>query len=492
MEFERDTSSNFSNDTNNNQSIEADNINTQSKSDAPSENVQQNTFSRIYTPTAQGYINHTSNQRGGYSENANMYSSYSSTPYGNTAGNIKKAPKQRLLIASVIVSAVVSVALLASVFLNFSLLAKVNHEISESKETLPENEIDNIFGTNSENNQLGISGSNSNKPSAEENKQQAINGEALSISSVVSLVENAVVEITTEHVVKDAFFSQYVSSGAGSGVIISSSGYVITNHHVIDGASSITVRLKNGKEYQASLIGSDAGADIAVIKITPKEDDELTVAKLGNSDNLLTGEEIIIIGNPLGSLGGTVTNGIISALDREITIDGENMTLLQTNAAVNPGNSGGGMFNLYGELVGVVNAKSSGSDIEGLGFAIPINTASDVSKQLMEYGYVKGRIDHGLSLIDIDDIYDAMQYRVNSLGVYVYESKYTDEIKNGDRIAYVNDIEVSTSAEIKAALKDCKVGDVVDITVVRGGKLVDTKLKLHEYVPTDSGDVSFQ
>ncbi len=491
MEYEN-IHNNFSNDADNSKSIKSDNVDNQKpQAEEQTNNFQQNTFSRVYTPTAQGYTNYTSNQRG-YSENTNMYSSYSSTPYGNAEGNIRKAPKQRLLTASVIVSAVVSVALIASVFLNFSLLARKDNVISNPKETVSKSDINNIFGTNSTNGSNSTDGTPVGDTSLDSDAKQEHAGEALSISTVVSLVENSVVEITTEHVVKDAFFSQYVSSGAGSGVIISTSGYIITNHHVIDEATSIIVRLKNGKEYSASLVGSDAGADIAVIKITPKDGEELTVAKLGNSDNLLTGEEIIIIGNPLGSLGGTVTNGIISALDREITIDGENMTLLQTNAAVNPGNSGGGMFNLYGELVGVVNAKSSGSDIEGLGFAIPINTASDIAKQLMEYGYVKGRIDHGLSLIDIDDIYEAMQYRVNSLGVYVYESKYTDEIKNGDRVAYVNDIEVSTSAEIKAALKDCKVGDVVDITIVRGGKLVDTKLKLHEYVPTDNGDVSFQ
>ena len=168
------------------------------------------------------------------------------------------------------------------------------------------------------------------------------------------------------------------------------------------------------------------------------------------------------------------------------------MTLIQTNAAVNPGNSGGGMFNLYGELVGIVNAKSSGTDVEGLGFAIPIDSAYEVVLQLMDYGYVRGRIDHGLQLIDINDLFTAASYRVNSLGVYVYESKYTDEIKNGDRIASINGTEVSTSAGVKEALAGCSVGDTVDVTVARGGRFIDVKLTLREYVPENASEVTFE
>ncbi|MBR6602629.1 MAG: trypsin-like peptidase domain-containing protein, partial [Clostridia bacterium] len=237
-------------------------------------------------------------------------------------------------------------------------------------------------------------------------------GELMSKHQVVALVKDSVVEITTEQVVNGHSFYQYVQSGAGSGVIIAKEGHVITNNHVIDGASKITVRLTNGNEYEAKLIGTDASSDIAILKINA--DEELTVATLGTSAKLSVAEEVIVIGNPLGELGGTVTNGIVSALAREINIDGEKMTLIQTNAAVNPGNSGGGMFNLYGELVGIVNAKSSGSDVEGLGFAIPIDTAYDIVLQLMDYGYVRGRVDHGLELIDIGDLFTAASYRVST------------------------------------------------------------------------------
>ncbi len=315
-------------------------------------------------------------------------------------------------------------------------------------------------------------------------------GELMSKHQVVALVKDSVVEITTEKVVNGHSFYQYVQSGAGSGVIIAKEGHVITNNHVIAGASKITVRLTNGNEYEAKLIGTDASSDIAILKIKPEE--ELTVATLGTSAKLSVAEEVIVIGNPLGELGGTVTNGIVSALAREINIDGEKMTLIQTNAAVNPGNSGGGMFNLYGELVGIVNAKSSGSDVEGLGFAIPIDTAYDIVLQLMDYGYVRGRVDHGLELIDIGDLFTAASYRVSSLGVYVYESKYTDEIKNGDRIVSINGKEVSTSAGVKEALYGCSVGDTVKVTVARNGKFVDADLTLREYIPENANEVSFE
>ena len=202
----------------------------------------------------------------------------------------------------------------------------------------------------------------------------------LSISEVVELVADTVVEITTTNLVTDRFYGQYVTSGAGSGVIISENGYIITNHHVIDGARSITVRLTDGSEFSAALVGSDADKDVAVIKISANG---LNAAVLGSSASLVVGQEVVAIGNPLGSLGGTVTDGIISALDRTVVVDGHQMTLMQTNAAINPGNSGGGLFNRAGELIGIVNAKQSDTGIEGLGFAIPIDIAWETAEAIV-------------------------------------------------------------------------------------------------------------
>lgn len=310
-------------------------------------------------------------------------------------------------------------------------------------------------------------------------------GSTMSMAAVVAAVKDSVVEITTETVVMGSRFSQYVASGAGSGVVIAKEGYVITNHHVIADANNITVRTTDGKEYKASLVGSDVSSDVAVIKIEPET--ELTVAVLGDSSKLMVGETALAIGNPLGSLGGTVTSGIISALDRELEIDGESMRLLQTNAAVNPGNSGGGLFNMAGQLIGIVNAKSSGEDVEGLGFAIPVNTAEEIAAQLMEYGYVRGRVDIGLSMIDISSIFDLMAYGLSSPGVYVLESPYNDQIHSGDRIQTVNGVAVSTAAEVKAAYRDCAVGDVITVSIVRGRQVLEVQITLREYVPNSTG-----
>lgn len=201
----------------------------------------------------------------------------------------------------------------------------------------------------------------------------------LTVAQVVDLVADTVVEITTTNVVTDIFYGQYVTSGAGSGVIITENGYIITNYHVIDGARSVTVRLTDGSEFDADIVGGDQSTDVAVLKINATG---LNAAVLGSSRSLVVGQEVVAIGNPLGSLGGTVTDGIISALDRSVVVDGHRMTLMQTNAAINPGNSGGGLFNRAGELIGIVNAKQSNTGIEGLGFAIPIDIAWESVKTI--------------------------------------------------------------------------------------------------------------
>ena len=173
--------------------------------------------------------------------------------------------------------------------------------------------------------------------------------DALSVTEIASKVGPSVVEVTTEAVTTNAFFGQYVQSGAGSGVIITEDGYIITNNHVVSGASQVTVRTSDGTEYPATVVGADSKTDIAVLKI---EATGLTPAVVGDSDSLQVGEFTLAVGNPLGELGGTVTDGIISALDREVTVENQTMNLLQTNAAVSPGNSGGPLVDAGGRLVG--------------------------------------------------------------------------------------------------------------------------------------------
>lgn len=296
--------------------------------------------------------------------------------------------------------------------------------------------------------------------------------EALTIEQVVDLVADSVVEITTEVTVTGTRMTQYISEGAGSGVIVSSDGYIVTNAHVIEDASKITVTLKDGTSYEAAIVGSDSKTDIAVLKI---DADGLTPVIYGSSADISVGDTAIVIGNPLGQLGGTVTTGIISALDREITIDDEVMTLLQTDAAVNPGNSGGGLFNIYGELVGIVNAKSSGEDVEGLGFAIPIDLVKSVIEDIIEYGYVTGRVDIGLTFIDITDSFTAMSYRVSEYGVYILK---VEEGSNAEKegltagliVTAVNGTAIESVSDINAVTSKLSIGDTLSVTVQNGSK----------------------
>ncbi len=309
---------------------------------------------------------------------------------------------------------------------------------------------------------------------------------ALTVPEVAALVEDSVVEITTEQIVTGSFMQQYISEGAGSGVIITADGYIVTNHHVIDGATNINVRLANGTEYAAKLIGSDAKSDLAVIKV---EATELKPAAYGKSSELNVGETVVAVGNPLGKLGGTVTSGIISALDREITIDNTTMRLLQTDTAINPGNSGGGMFNTSGQLVGIVNAKSAGEEIEGLGFAIPMDTAAKVIEDLLKVGYVTGRVDPGFTFVEVNDAMTAMMYRVSEMGLYI-SAVGTDSdaakasFQSGDYVVSVEGTKVSTEAEANAVIDQKKVGETLTMVIKRNGKEQTMTLTLSEYTPS--------
>lgn len=305
------------------------------------------------------------------------------------------------------------------------------------------------------------------------------------IADISKKVSPSVVEITTEVAQSGGFMSQYITEGAGSGVIVSADGYIVTNNHVIEDAKKITVILDNGESYSAKLVGTDEITDIAVIKI---EVSGLIPAVYGKSEDLRVGDFALAVGNPLGELGGTVTDGIISALEREVVIDSVTMTLLQTNAAINPGNSGGGLFNASGELVGIVNAKAAGEDIEGLGFAIPIDIAKPVIEDLITYGYVTGRVQAGIQILDVLDYATAFQYRVNKLGPYIYSvSENSDAeragLKQGDLVMKINDTLVYESADILAIFTDCETGDTVTITVERGGEEIDIQLTFTEYKP---------
>ena len=319
-------------------------------------------------------------------------------------------------------------------------------------------------------------------------------GSSLTTEQVADLVSPSVVVITTEQVVYSqwSWYGQnQVESGAGSGVIISSDGYILTCAHVVDGASNITVTINN-KDYTATLVGEDTTSDIAVIKI---DANGLTPATVGDSDSLKVGQNVMAVGNPLGELGGTVTGGMISALNRSVTIQGSSsvntMSLIQMDASVSPGNSGGGLFNMNGELVGIVNAKSSSSDAEGLGFAIPINDAIKVAQELLENGYVTGRPYLGITYLAVTDAQTASQLGVNAYGVYVVEvvkggPAEKAGLQAGDRIVSVDGTEIASKDDLGTLMQKHAAGDTLSITIARDGQMQTVNVTLGEKTASNS------
>ncbi len=305
------------------------------------------------------------------------------------------------------------------------------------------------------------------------------------IEEVVAKVKDSVVEITTEVTKYGTFYGQYVAQGAGSGVIISNDGYIITNNHVIEDATSIKVTLTDGNKYDATLVGTDAELDVALLKI---DADNLTVAVLGSSSELNVGETSIVIGNPLGQLGGTVTHGIISALNRSIKLDGKTMELLQTDAAINPGNSGGGLFDSDGNLVGIVVAKSTnssdGTSLEGLGFAIPIDNVKKILGDLKTKGYV-GRAVLGITAVDVFDDTTAARYNVTKQGVYVYSVTAGGAAEKaglmvGDCILKFDGVELTSKEVLSSEISKHSAGDKVNLTIYRDGKEHEIEVVLTE------------
>ena len=254
---------------------------------------------------------------------------------------------------------------------------------------------------------------------------------------------------------------------------------------MVAGASNITVTIGDD-DYTATVVGEDSTSDVAVLKI---DANGLTPAVVGDSDTLTVGDNVLAVGNPLGELGGTVTSGIVSALNRSVSIQSSGsvntMSLIQMDASVSPGNSGGGLFNMNGELVGVVNAKSSDSDAEGLGFAIPINDAMKVAQDLLENGYVTGRPYMGITYLAVTDAQTAQQLGVNAYGIYVADvvkGGPADKagLKVGDRIVSIDGTEVAQKTDLGTIIQQHSAGDTLSITVARGGQMQTVSLTLGE------------
>jgi len=263
----------------------------------------------------------------------------------------------------------------------------------------------------------------------------------------------------------------------GTGIIMSADGYILTNAHVVEGATQITVTLTEGTEYPATVIGSDENTDIAVVKINATG---LPAAEFGDSTQLVTGEDAIVIGNPLGqTFADTMTQGIISSTERQVSIGGHRMTLIQIDAAVNPGNSGGPLFNSRGQVVGVVNAKISTEDVEGIGFAIPSDIALTVAEDLIRYGYVASRPMLGISVQSVTEE-QAQMYGLEP-GVTVKSidpgsAAAKAGMQLGDKIVAYNGTAVSTAEDLNFLKEKDKVGDTATVTVERNGQKVDLQI----------------
>ena len=298
---------------------------------------------------------------------------------------------------------------------------------------------------------------------------------AMSLSDLYALACQQVVGITTE-VTYQNFFGQTSSAAvSGSGFILSSDGYILTNYHVIEyahkGGYAVTVMLHDGTRYEASIVGTEESNDIAVLKI---EATGLSPAVLGDSDAIAVGDEVHAVGNPLGELEFSMTNGHVSALDRVITTDANSdpISMFQIDAAVNSGNSGGPVYNARGEVIGVVTAKYSDTGVEGLGFAIPINDAARIAGDLITKGYVTGKAYMGVTL----ETSEQYQWYANYIGlpagapVHEVEKGSCAEkagVQAKDIITRVGDYEVSSVSSLRQALKQYSAGDTVELEVYR-------------------------
>lgn len=407
-------------------------------------------------------------------QNPNPYNSADNTDYTGYTGYTKppkppKKPRRKLSGTEWALIAVggVSVVLLITVIVLFASLGAK----TDKQPIVQDGQVENIPETEENNEQ--DSDENVNLPTLE---TQPPSTDAMTIPQVYEKVKDSVVGI-----IVTTAGNATVAQGSGTGIILSEDGYISTNAHVVDGATAIKVVLANEKEYQAELIGADSRTDIAVIKI---DETGLSPAEFGDSDSLVVGETVIAIGNPYGlELAGTVTSGIVSALNRQIVIESFYMTLIQTDASINPGNSGGPLVNTYGQVIGITSSKIVESGYEGIGFAIPMSGATKIIEELIQHGYIKNRPFIGITGSDIDKNY-AQIYSIPE-GVYVEyvdpeSDAYKKGLKHGDIIVAVDGVEIGSMAELDAEKNKKSPGDTLTLTVYRNTKKLEISVVLSE------------
>ena len=336
---------------------------------------------------------------------------------------------------------------------------------------------------------LAQNGSRTGKTTVQQSNRTAttvnvkkVDGQTLmSPAEVYASTVNSVVSINCSAVSTNIFGQQTESASSGSGFIYTADGYIVTNQHVVANASSINITLDNGDTYPATLVGSDSDYDVAVLKIDAKD---LPAVTLGSSTDVNVGDTVMAIGNPLGELTFSMSQGIVSCVNRAINVEGTPFNMIQVDASINPGNSGGPLMNLYGEVVGIVSAKYSSyanTTVEGLGFAIPINDVQSIIKDIMENGSVGNKAYMAITAGTMTQQM-AAQYKINATeGVFVYSVEDDGAgdkagLKLGDVITKLNDTQITSMEDLSAAKKGFKAGDTVTLTVLRDGKEITTQL----------------
>ena len=348
------------------------------------------------------------------------------------------------------------------------------------------------------------SGSNSGKTTIQQSDRQPVTVQVKKVdgqtkmdpATVYASVVNSAVSINCS-ATSNIFGQQTQTASSGSGFIITEDGYVVTNYHVVSGASSVQVTLYNGDTYDATVIGGDSDYDVAVLKINASG---LQPVTLGESADINVGDTVLAIGNPLGELTFSMSQGIVSSCDRAINVDGTPFNMIQVDCSINPGNSGGPLVNLYGEVVGIVSAKYStysSTTVEGLGFAIPISDVRSIITDIMENGAVTDKAYMAITAGTMNEQM-AAQFNIDvTEGVFVYsvvEGGAGDKagLRLGDVITKMNDKTLTSRQDLSAAMKGYRAGDTVTLTVYRGGQYIEVELTFDTQPQTTGSDDSSQ
>lgn len=328
------------------------------------------------------------------------------------------------------------------------------------------------------------------RPTSAINVSKIDTSKEMTAAEVYAANVNSTVGITTS-ITTNYWGYQTTAAASGSGFILTADGYILTNYHVIENSNSVKVTMYDGTSYDATIVGYDESNDIAVLKIDATG---LTPVVLGDSDKLNVGDPVVAIGNPLGELRGTSTGGMVSALGREVSVEGTMMTLIQHDAAVSPGSSGGGLFNSSGSLIGIVNAKANSSEAEGIGFAIPVNSVKQIISDLIEHGYVQGRAYLGVSTQNVTLMpqgtsqwggffgYSGMSC-VLVTNVVSGSAAEAAGIQTGDLILAVEGTEVSSTDDLSALINAYNAGDQATLTIQRNGEQMELSVTFGESVP---------